>query len=442
MRRKELLEKFNDNQAKTRSLVSQYKENPTDELKQQIRGMQDILTQQKAELSDLQAEGTKGSVDTKKEGKRNMEKMAQLERRAMADMLRYDARSIHENGKDFTEYREQLKASVSEGNGANNSNGNGGLTVPTTIENTIIEKLTEDSNVFARVGKLSVGKGYAEILRETNVGQAGFVGEMQSLPETVNKFTKIHMKASRVGAYMQLTQQLINDSAFDITTYCTNYLTKAMAKAIERSILVGEKAEEGFESIESQSDEKHTIILDPAHLTYENLIDFYVKLHPSFLENAMFIVSREMFDAIAKLADRKDGSGDYLLGKNMVAGKPGYNLFGVLPVVVSDALDASNTDIIFGDFEGGYKVMVQKGMSVAHVTSDSAQALQGGHLIVMDAYMDGAVVNPEAFITSQRKSNAGATPQDQLNKANTSAKSGVADPKDADIQKDNKPAGK
>ena len=436
MRRKELLEKFNDNQAKTRSLVEKYNAEPTDELAKQIRGMKDILTQQKADLDSLKEE--EGSLDNKKEGKRSMDKSIQLERRAMADMLRYDARSIATRGEGYKEFT----ASMTEGNNKDNTNGNGGLTVPTTIENTIIEKLTEDSNVFAHVGKLSVGQGYAEILRETNVGQAGFVGEMQSLPETVNKFTKIHMKASRVGAYMQLTQQLINDSAFDITTYCTNYLTKAMAKAIERSILVGEKAEEGFESIESQSDEKHTIILDPAHLTYENLIDFYVKLHPSFLENAMFIVSREMFDAIAKLADRKDGSGDYLLGKNMVAGKPGYNLFGVLPVVVSDALDASNTDIIFGDFEGGYKVMVQKGMSVAHVTSDSAQALQGGHLIVMDAYMDGAVVNPEAFITSQRKSNAGATPQDQLNKANTSAKSGVADPKDADIQKDNKPAGK
>ena len=437
MRRKELLEKFNDNQAKTRSLVEKYNAEPTDELAKQIRGMKDILTQQKADLDSLKEE--EGSLDNKKEGKRSMDKSIQLERRAMADMLRYDARSIATRGEGYKEFT----ASMTEGNNKDNTNGNGGLTVPTTIENTIIEKLTEDSNVFAHVGKLSVGQGYAEILRETNVGQAGFVGEMQSLPETVNNFVKIHMKANRVGAYMQLTQQLINDSAFDIISYCTDYLTQGMAKSIERNILVGEKTDESFESIESQSDEKHTLILDPAQLTLDNLIDFYVKLHPSFLEKAMFIVSREMFNAIAKLADRKDGSGDYLLGKNMVGGKPGYNLFGVLPVVVSDALDASNTDIIFGDFEHGYKVMIQKGVSITHVTSDSAQALQGGHLIVMDAYMDGAVVNPEAFITSQRKSGAGVTPKAQLDKANTSAKSGVADVKDADLQKNNdKPAGK
>lgn len=421
MNRKELLEKFNANQAKTRSLVKDYKANPTDALKSEIRGMQDVLTIQKEELDRTKEKEDLMKKEGEKDVKRNKEsKVTKLESRAMDSILRYDARSIGSD-KAFADYKAEQAMTESKGG---QDNGNGGLTIPENISNEIIDALEETSPVFEQAGRLTVGTGYAEILRELNIAQAGFVGELESLPQTSNRFAKIHMKASRVGAYMQLTSQLINDSAFDITSYATDFLVNGLSKALERAILVGEKTAEGFESVESQADSNHSIVLDPNNLSYGDLISFYTKLHPSFLADSMFIVSREMFGAIAKLADRKDGSGDYLLGKNMVGGVPGYRLFGTIPVYVSDALDGSNTDIIFGNFKQGYKVMVKDGMSVTHVTSDSAQALQGGHLIVLDAYMDGAVTNPEAFIISQRKSNAGATPKEQLAKVSNDVKSG------------------
>ena len=70
------------------------------------------------------------------------------------------------------------------------------------------------------------------------------------------------------------------------------------------------------------------------------------------------------------------------------------------PIYVSDALKGADKQIVFGAFDG-YGLMIKKGMNLTHVTADSRQALAGGHLIVLDAYMDGEVYNPDMFVVSK-----------------------------------------
>lgn len=42
--------------------------------------------------------------------------------------------------------------------------------------------------------------------------------------------------------------------------------------------------------------------------------------------------------------------------------------------------------------------MVKQGTEMQRITGDSQQALAGTTLIVLDAHMDGAVINPEAVV--------------------------------------------
>ena len=45
--------------------------------------------------------------------------------------------------------------------------------------------------------------------------------------------------------------------------------------------------------------------------------------------------------------------------------------------------------------------MTKQGLRLTHVTADTQQALAGGHLVVLDGYMDGAVTNPDAFVVAK-----------------------------------------
>ncbi|QHJ81975.1 MAG: hypothetical protein [Caudoviricetes sp.] len=415
MELKGLKEAFNDNQATASKLMEEYRASEDAKVGEQLRDLQKVMEGQKEEIRSLEKEQKEAMKvgEVKKEGKRNMEKaeFKELATRAMDSILRKHADNLVDD-KNMKEYRDaSASLNITEGNAVDNTPANGGATVPTIISDQIVQYLTEDSPVFAQARKLNVGAGYVDVLRETTIAQAGFVGELTSVPQTANKFAKVHLKATRVGAFIQLTQNLINDSEFDIVTYSTQYLTRGLAKALERAILVGENSDDTFESVEAQADANHTATISIENLQYEDLIKLYGSLNPAYLDGAIFVVSRPMFKAIMSLADRKNQTGDYLIGKNLVEGEPGYRLFGTVPVYVSDQLNNTNTNIVFGNFEAGYTVMVKKGMNITHVVNDSAQALQGGHLIVLDAYMDGAVTNPEAFVIGQEKANAGATPQ-------------------------------
>jgi len=117
-------------------------------------------------------------------------------------------------------------------------------------------------------------------------------------------------------------------------------------------------------------------------------------------------MSRDAFNAVSKL---KDDDNEHLIFKpqmqTAIAGavgvRPGYSFQGI-PVFVSDQLNGNaNGQIVLGNFNAGYTIMTKQGLRLTHVTADTQQALAGGHLIVLDGYMDGGVTNPDAFVVAK-----------------------------------------
>ena len=129
----------------------------------------------------------------------------------------------------------------------------------------------------------------------------------------------------------------------------------------------------------------------------EDWLAMYGMLNPGYLDGAMWIVSRRVFNIMLK---QKDGDGTYLVFRDIVEGKPGYTLFGVPVYVTSVLTDAPDgKEVVFGNLGQAYGMLVKQNMNLTIVTADTTQALAGGRLTVLDAYMDGAVINPNAVVT-------------------------------------------
>ena len=80
------------------------------------------------------------------------EEFKQLEKRAMSDYFRGKTAS-----KNIKEYRDTaVKAGITLGNTAENTAGNGGISVPLSVQNTIIQKLNETSPVFNRYKEVTL----------------------------------------------------------------------------------------------------------------------------------------------------------------------------------------------------------------------------------------------------------------------------------------------
>ena len=320
------------------------------------------------QISDLE----KGLFDDKNlienSEERNMEDTKQIEVRGLEQYLRKE---------DGPELRELTKTS------------DGGAVIPENVEGSIVLKMEESSPVFEKARKFPSEGGTLKIAKESAQSVAGFVGEGNDVVEGDISFEEVKLTQKRVGAAISLSNQLINDSAVNIVDYAVNLLARRTGKAVEKSILVG-KGNEEFSGFVNDP-ELNSVTADSA-ITIDTLNELYNAIHPEFLSDAGFIVSRKFFNQIAKL---KDGNNHFYVQNGVVNGRLTYTLFGA-EVTVTDSLP-DETPALFGSVEQSYGVLIKKGFALQHVTADTKQALRGSQLLVLDGYMDGAVYNPQAM---------------------------------------------
>lgn len=281
--------------------------------------------------------------------------------------------------------------------------GQQGVTIPEGVYGEIIELLGENAPVFEMARKFPSVTGNLKVAREGDQSDEGFIGETLDATKLKPMLKAVTLKQKRVAAALQLTNQLVNDSAVDIVEYSTRRLSRSAAKAIERGILIGaksgEEADDTFRPIIGDTAVLSHTVAAVNELTVEEILDIYGTLNPAYLDGAAWIVSRAVFNKMLKL---KDGDGSYLVFRTIVEGRPGYTLLGC-PVYVSDVLkDHATSQVVFGNITEGYGMLIKKDMNLVAVTADTTQALAGGRLYVLDAYMDGAVVNPNAIVVAKK----------------------------------------
>lgn len=356
-------------------------------LQSQIENLDQEIQEEKERRSADQNENNGGATTMPKEEKQ------ELEVRALDTYLRTNSDA---------ELR-ALSDAVTAKNATENTAGNGGVTIPMSVHNEIIRDLTEESPVFAAARKFGSVTGQLKVAREVGVDDEGFIGETVDASKIKPTLKSVTLNQKRVGAAIQLTNQLLNDSGVDLVGYSTERLVRSTARAIERAVLVGAKSGEDagdcFRPIIGDTEVQHFETAATGAVTVDELIDIYGLIHPGYLDGAMWIVSRPVFNSILKL---KDGDGQYLILRDTVNGKPGYSLFGA-PVYVSDFLKGKQEEIVFGNITQAYGMLVKKGFNLTNVTADTTQALAGGRLVILDTYLDGAVINPKAVVTAGKK---------------------------------------
>jgi HK97 family phage major capsid protein len=368
----------------------------------------------KAELSRIsEIKAEVAALDSTIEGVKEVRSLAKVEDEGKGEKQHmelkdkeFEIRGMEQflRGQYGEERRALTDANTAEGiGGEGGTAGQQGVTIPENVYGEIIELLGENAPVFEMARKFPSVTGNLKIAREDGQDDEGFIGETLDATKLKPVLKAVTLKQKRVAAALQLTNQLVNDSAVDIVEYSTRRLSRSAAKAIERGILIGaksgEEADDTFRPIIGDANVLTHTVAAVDELTVEEILDIYGTLNPAYLDGAAWIVSRAVFNKMLKL---KDGDGSYLVFRTIVEGRPGYTLLGC-PVYVSDVLkDNATSQVVFGNITEGYGMLIKKDMNLVAVTADTTQALAGGRLYVLDAYMDGAVINPNAIVVAKK----------------------------------------
>ncbi|MDA1987222.1 phage major capsid protein [Bacillus cereus group sp. BcHK104] len=273
----------------------------------------------------------------------------------------------------------------------------GQLTVPTSISDQIIKKLEEVAPLFALSKQFPSEHGYLEVLKETGIGGAQWLGEMENATPADFTMSKVKLEQKRLTAAIELSQQLINDAGFDIVSYAIDVLSQRIAYSVNRAIVNGNGLGqmEGF--LTATLAPESVIETVAGTITTDDILGLFNSMNPELVEGAVFIMNRNTWNKVSKLKDAENRY--YLVDFKNGSGSKYYTMLG-LPVMITDAMPdiaAGNKAIGLINMGEAYGTLIKKGIEVQHVYADSTQALRGSQLIVASIYLDGKIINDQAI---------------------------------------------
>lgn len=330
---------------------------------------------------------------------RNQLEAMENEQRAEQEQANTETRQLGEVDTKESELRgvEQfLKGDVHSAEVRTLTTTTGAITVPTSLSNVIVEKLVEQAPLFQRAKSFTPVSGTLEVLREKNIGDATFVGEMEDAGFSDFSFDKVTLEQRRAATAIELSQQLVNDSGINVVDYAVNVMTRRLARKIDETVLNGDPTKKQFEGILTSTVAKTVGTHQADKISLDNLLDMTLAVHPDHLQGAVFIVGRSVFNQIAKL---KDNDGNYHMVKDVVNGRPVYKILGH-EVLIQDKMPALATGVIsvvFVNMAEAYATMIKKGAQLKRISDDTKQALRGSHMLMLDMYADGKILNEDAI---------------------------------------------
>lgn len=279
------------------------------------------------------------------------------------------------------------------------SDAEGGYLTPDEFEHTLVEALEEEDIFRGLANTIQTSSGDRKIPVVATKGDASWVDEEGAIPESDDSFKQVTLSAYKLATMIKISEELLNDSAFDLESY--------VAKEFGRRI--GTKEEEAF--FVGDGTGKPTGILDATGggqlgkttsgataISFDEIMDLFYSLKSPYRKNATFLMNDSTVKAIRKL---KDGGGKYIWQPSMVAGTPDTILNRpVLTSAYMPEISAGNKTVAFGDFKY-YWIADRQGRSFKRLNELFAVTGQIG--FVATQRVDGKLILPEAVKYLQQK---------------------------------------
>lgn len=259
----------------------------------------------------------------------------------------------------------------------------GQVTIPTTIASRIIDKVIEISPIFQLAdrynikGKITLPKYDAEHSSVT----MQYVTEGTAANSNEIKLTQIELDGYLASTLSDVSNSLINNSAFDIVAFVIDKMAQAIALFIEGELINPSDPTHKVQGLAGVPASMIVTSASASAITVDELMDTQDKVIDKYQGPCIWVMNKATRNGIRKL---KDKEGNYLLNKDLTA-KWGYTLLGK-DVYCSDQMDtvgAGKTVALYGDFSG---LAVKVSEDIEMRVLDQVKAAQ--HLTEIVAFLE------------------------------------------------------
>ena len=278
----------------------------------------------------------------------------------------------------------------------------GGYLVPDEYERTLVEAL-EEENMFRQLAKvIRTSSGDRKIPVVATKGTASWIDEEGAYTESDDSFGQVSIGAYKVGTMIKVSEELINDSVFDLESYIAKEFARRIGAKEEEAFFTGDGSGKPLGILAATGGaETGVTAASSTAVTADELMDLFYSLKSPYRKKAVWVLNDSTIKAVRKL---KDSTGQYLWQPSLVAGTPDTLLgrpmktSAYMPVIAAGA-----KTIAFGDFSY-YWIADRQGRSFKRLNELYAANGQVGFLGFQR--VDGKLVLSEAVKVLAQKASA------------------------------------
>ena len=221
----------------------------------------------------------------------------------------------------------------------------GGYLVPDEYESTLIEKLHDENVIRQYATVIKSSNGDKKIPVVAGYGEATWTDEEAAYTESDDSFGVITLGAHKLTSIIKVSEELLNDSAFDLEQYISKEFVRRMAAAEENAFINGTGTGRPTGILQTAETGKTTAAA--AAITADEVIDLYHSLRSPYRKNAVFIANDSTVKSVRQL---KDSNGMYLWQPGLKEGQPD-TLIGnrIISSAYMPEIGAGKKPILFGD---------------------------------------------------------------------------------------------
>lgn len=161
----------------------------------------------------------------------------------------------------------------------------GGYTVPDEFEKKLVQAL-EDNNLFrglATVIRTSSGTRKIPIAQDN--GEASWIDEGEEIPESDTTFSQTMLSAYKLGTMIKISNELLNDSAFDLATYIAQRFGVRMGNAEERAFITGDGVGKPLGLLDDACAQVSVTAAAVDKVTFDEIFKLYYSLRAPYRKN-------------------------------------------------------------------------------------------------------------------------------------------------------------
>ena len=275
----------------------------------------------------------------------------------------------------------------------------GGYLVPDEYEHTLVEALEEENIVRKLAHIVKTASGERKIPIVTSKGSANWIDEEGPYVDSDDSFGQVTIGAFKLGTTIKISEELINDSVFDLEAYISKEFARRIGNREEEAFFTGDGNGKPTGILTAVGGAQLGVTAASATaITADELVDLFYSLNTPYRKNAVWLMNDSTVKAVRKL---KDGQGQYLWQSALTSDTPN-TLLG-RPVYTSaymPSVAASEKTVVFGDFSY-YWIADRQGRSFKRL--NELYAVNGQIGFLGSQRVDGKLILPEAIKVLQQK---------------------------------------